>query len=88
MSDIPRKGDIVRNNYAGKGNPNRYLLFLGQGTIKQGNRKWKSYDCIGFNGKRVQFFHDEDNKLEKVGHMEEFDAFIKALQSLKDINLD
>ena len=79
-----KKGDIVRNIYAGKGNPYRYLLYLGKSTIRQGRYRHKGYDCIGYDGGKVQLFREHD-PLVLVGHMAEFDAFISALRKLTDI---
>lgn len=76
-----KKGDIVRNNYAGETNPNRYLMYIGKGQIRQGRYTSKSYDCLNYNGKKVQFFRD-DNQLVVVGHMPEYDAFLAALKRL------
>lgn len=75
------KGDIVMNIFAGKGNPNRYLLYLGKGTCRQGRYRHKVYDCIGYDGRKVQIFREND-PLVVVGHMTEFDDFITALQEL------
>lgn len=80
MADF-RKGDIVRNIYAGKGNPTAHLLYLGKGTCRQGRYSHKVYDCIGFDGKKVQVFREND-PLILVGHMPEFDAFMEALRKL------
>lgn len=79
-----KRGDIVKNLYAGENNPGRYLLYIRKGTIRQGRFTSKSYDCIGFDGTIRQLFAD-DAKLLKVGHMDEFDAFMCALKSLNDI---
>lgn len=78
-----RKGDIVRNIYAGESNPTRYLLYLGKGTCKQGRYSHKAYNCMGFDGTKVQVFR-QDNPLVLVGHMPEYDAFVLALKGLKD----
>lgn len=77
-----KKGDILKNNYAGEENPVRYVMFLKCGTIRQGRYTSKSYDCIGYDGSKVQFFRD-DHQLEVVGHMDEYDAFLVALKKLK-----
>lgn len=82
MADF-RKGDIVCNVFAGKANPNRYLLYLGKSTIRQGRYKSKGYDCLNYDGKKVQLFREHD-PIVFVGHMAEYDAFIKALESLRD----
>lgn len=79
-----RKGDIVRNIYAGKGNPNRYLIYLCKSTIRQGRYRHKGYDCLNYCGEKVQLFRDNE-PLILVGHLKEFDNFISALKSLKDI---
>ncbi len=77
-----RKGDIIINIYAGAGNPNRYLMYVGKGAIRQGRYIHKSYDCITYDGKKAQFFRD-DAQFEVVGHMDEFDSFMAALKRLK-----
>ena len=76
-----KKGDIVQNIFAGKGNPFRYLLYLGKGTCRQGRYSHKVYDCIGYDGKKVQVFR-ENEPLVVVGHIKEFDDFIYALRML------
>ena len=82
MADF-RKGDIVCNVFAGKANPNRYLLYLGKSTIRQGRYKSKGYDCLSYDGKKVQLFREHD-PIVFVGHMAEYDSFMKALAVLKD----
>ncbi len=77
-----RKGDIVRNLYAGEGNPCRYLMYFGKGTVRQGRYTHKTYDCIDYSGEKAHFIRD-DAHFEVVGHMEEFDSFIAALKNLK-----
>lgn len=79
-----KKGDIVKNIYAGEHNPIKYLLYIGKCTIKQGRYKSKGYKCVAFDGRKVQLFRDND-PLVKVGHMNEFDEFTKALKSLLEI---
>lgn len=76
-----RKGDIVMNIFAGRGNPYRYLLYLGKG---QGRYSQKVYDCIGYDGERVRVLRSDD-PLVVVGHMEEFDDFIAALRKLESM---
>jgi len=75
------KGDIVRNIFAGKNNPTAFLLYLGKGTCRQGRYRHKVYNCIGYNGRKVQVFRANE-PLVLVGHMAEFDAFIAALKEL------
>lgn len=82
MADF-RKGDIVQNIFAGKNNPTRFLLYIGKGTCRQGRYTHEVYDCIGYDGKKVQLFRDPDG-LVKVGHLYEFDTFTAALRSLAD----
>lgn len=82
MCDL-RKGDIVNNTYAGENNPTRYLLYIKKGTCRQGRYTHKVYDCIDYEGQKTQIMRDPDG-LVKVGHMEEFDAFMAALRALKD----
>lgn len=83
MEDKLVRGDIVKNNHAGDGNPIKYLLYIGKGTIRQGRYTHKSYDFIGYDGKKVQIFRDGAD-IEKVGHMDEFDSFLFSLKQLKE----
>ena len=82
-----RKGDIVRNVFAGENNPTAHLLYLGKGTCRQGRYSHKVYDCIGYDGTKVQVFR-EDDPLVVVGHMREFDDFIVALRKLADMKTE
>lgn len=86
MADL-QKGDIVMNTFAGKRNPTRFLLYIGKGVCRQGRYSHKVYDCIGYDGQKVQIFRDPDG-LVKVGHMREFDALMAELKALKDRNGD
>lgn len=48
MADF-RKGDIVQNLFAGKTNPNRFLLYIGKGTCSTkrqigGQEQWANLD--------------------------------------------
>lgn len=45
MAELKR-GDIVCNRYAGRGNPHRYLLYLGKSTITQGRYRSRGYTCL------------------------------------------
>lgn len=80
----PSKGDIIRNNHAGENNPYRFLVYSGKGIIKQGRYTHKSYDCIGYDGKKIQIFIDSAD-IEKMGHMREFDDFMDSLARLKEL---
>ena len=82
-----QKGDIVRNIFAGNNNPNAHLLYLGKGSCWQGRHKHKIYNCVNYEGEKVQIFR-ENEPLVVVGHMKEFDNFISALQKLKDMGDD
>lgn len=82
-----QKGDIVRNIFAGKSNPNAYLLYLGKGSCWQGRYKHKIYNCVNYEGEKVQIFR-ENEPLVVVGHMKELDDFVSALQRLKDMGDD
>lgn len=73
-------GDIIVNNHAG--GRNKYLIYLRNGTIRQGRYKHRSYDCLSCDGKTVQLFKDTAD-IEKIGHMKEFDAFVLALKGLE-----
>lgn len=85
MGEEFKKGDIVRNIYAGEHNPKRYMLYIGKCTIKQGKTKSKGYKCIDYDGRKAEIFASND-PLVKVGHMKEFDAFIKALKMMGENN--
>ena len=50
------KGDIVCNKYAGLDNPYRYLMYLGKSTITQGRYRHKGYDCLAYDGHKIQLF--------------------------------
>lgn len=78
-----RRGDIVRNIYAGRVNPTRYLVYLGKSTITQGRYRSRGYSCITYSGEKIQLFRD-NNPLRLVGHMPEFDNFMAALKALGD----
>lgn len=80
MNDF-RKGDIVYNVFTTERNPTHYLLYLGKSTIRQGRYRSKGYDCLAYDGRKVQLFR-EPEPLVYVGHMAEFDAFMKALKNL------
>ena len=82
------KGDIIKNNFAGTGNPIKYLLYLGKGTIKQGRYTHSVYKCLSFEGEKVNLFTEKYTDgipvMTYIGHMDEYDAFIKQLKTLKD----
>lgn len=78
-----KRGDIVCNKFSGPKNPHRYSLYLGKSTITQGRYRSKGYTCLTYDGKKIQLFRDND-PLYRVGHMAEYDSFMKALAVLKD----
>ena len=78
-----KRGDIVCNKFSGTKNPYRYSLYLGKSTITQGRYRSKGYTCLTFDRKKIQLFRDND-PLYRVGHMAEYDSFMKALAELKD----
>ena len=61
MDDL-KKGDIVMNIFAGKRNPTRFLLYICKGTCWQGKYSQKVYNCIGYDGKKVQLFQDPEKE--------------------------
>lgn len=77
-----RKGDIIRNLWAGSKNPTAYLLYIRKSSVKQGRYTMKTYECLDYDGRRVHLYRN-DARLELVGHMEEYDKFIAALKNLK-----
>lgn len=82
------KGDIIKNNFAGDGNPIKYLLYLGKGTIKQGRYTHSVYKCLSFDEEKVNLFTgkytDGIPVMTYIGHMDEYDDFIKQLKTLKE----
>lgn len=82
-----KQGDIVMNIYAGESNPQRYLLYIGKCTIRQGRYTSKGYKCIAHDGDKVELFRDGPfgDTLVKIGHMDEYDAFKNALSKLREL---
>lgn len=80
--DKLRRGDIIRNGWAGENNPNRDLVFLRKSSIKQGRYSHPTYECLTYEGKRLHLFRN-DARIEVIGHMDEFDNFMDALKALK-----
>lgn len=72
-----KKGDILRNGWTSESNPTHLSVFVKCGKV--GNQK--TFDCIGYDGSIVHHCRD-NNKLEIVGHMAEYDAFVDALRKL------
>lgn len=79
-----RKGDIIRNDWAGDNNPQKHLMFLRCGTIKQGRFSHKGYECLAHDGRKVNLYRDSDKNV-LIGHMDEYDKFVLALKKLKNI---
>lgn len=72
-----KKGDILENGWTTEKNPTHLSVFVKCGKI--GNEK--TYDCIGYDGIIVHHCR-ENNKLNVVGHMKEYDDFVSALKTL------
>jgi len=73
-------GDILRNDWAGEGNPQKYTMYLRRGKV--GNQR--TIDCVAYDG-RIAPHCETDNRLVVVGHIKEYDEFIKALSILRSI---
>ena len=72
-----KRGDILENGWTTERNPLHLSVYLKCGKCGCQN----TYDCIGYDGRIVHNCRD-NNKLSVVGHMEEFDKFVKALKNL------
>lgn len=68
------KGDILRNDWAGEINPHRYVMYIS--TMKN------VIKCLAYDGEIVSV-GKHNNKLVVVGHIKEYDDFIRALRKLK-----
>ena len=68
------KGDILRNDWTGEDSPLHYTMYIKRG--KSGSQK--TIDCLSYDGRIVQWC-EYDNRLVVVGHLKEYDDFIKAL---------
>ena len=80
-----KKGDILKNGWAGEGNPCSHMMYLRAGTVRQGRYTHKVFKCIGYDGQIIDQMQN-NHRLEVVGHMPEFDAFRAALKRLKDMS--
>ncbi|PWL54716.1 MAG: hypothetical protein DBY36_01890 [Clostridiales bacterium] len=72
-----KKGDIVKNGWTTEQNPTHLSVFVKCGKV----RNLKTFDCIGYDGGIIHHCMN-DNKLEVVGHMKEYDDFVCALKKL------
>lgn len=63
-------GDIVVNEWAGDGNPQKVLLVVNHG---------KMVTCLSRKGAKVVFRNDKDFRLTKIGELDfcQWDKFIK-----------
>lgn len=68
------KGDIVINNHAGENNPYRRLMYIGSYGCE--------YRAMACDGTILSIIGRD--ALSCVGHMKEYDDFVKALRQLKD----
>ena len=51
--------------------------------LQRGKTRGKEYDCLNYDGKKVQLFREHD-PIVFVGHMAEYDSFMKTLAVLKN----
>lgn len=72
-SERIRCGDILRNDWCSDANPNRYTMYIG--------RDDRFFIGINYKGKRVRHYIDQ-NKIVRVGHIDEYDALISKLRTL------
>ena len=77
------KGDILRNDWAGETNPTLYTMYVKRGKV--GN--CATFDCIAYDG-RIIHHGEQNNRLVVVGHLKEYDEFIKALSKLRSMKQD
>lgn len=73
-----KKGDILRNDWAGDVNPQKYTMYIKRGEVDG----QKTIVCLSYDGRLVHHC-ERDNRLSIVGHIAEYDEFIKALMKLK-----
>ena len=79
-----RPGDILRNDWAGKTNPALYTMYIKRGKVG----KCPTIDCLTYDG-RITHHSIQDNRLVVVGHLKEYDEFIKALSCIrKDVEIE
>lgn len=74
-----KKGDILCNNYAGKSNPYKYIMYVKRGS----NGTEKTIDCLAYDGSIIRL-REFLNQLIVVGHLDEYDKFVRALKTLKN----
>ena len=70
------KGDILRNDWAGENNPQKYVMFV--------RREENLIRCLTYDGKIIGL-GKHNNKLVVVGHIKEYDDFSRSLRKLKDM---
>lgn len=70
-------GDILRNDWASESNPAYYTMYIKRGKVG----KCSTFDCLTYDG-RMMHFGVQDNRLVVVGHLKEYDEFIKALSCI------
>lgn len=78
-----KPGDILRNDWAGENNPQKYTMYLKRGKV--GNQK--TIDCIAADGRMVHHC-ESDNRLVIVGHMDWYDKFKSALSQINEVKWD
>lgn len=73
-----RKGDIVVNVNTSRENIYHHLMYLG--------KVGRCYECLDFEGRKIKLYCTNirgEDTLTVVGHMNEYDTFVKALRLLK-----
>ena len=73
-----RRGDVLRNDWAGEENPYKYTMYIRKGK----HCGHTTIDCLSYDGKIVRH-GEQDNRLVVVGHLKEYDDFICALKNIK-----
>lgn len=73
------KGDILRNDWAGVNNPNKYIMYVRRGE--------NIIHCLTHEGKMIGL-GKHNNKLVVVGHIKEYDDFVRALKKMKEMAKD
>ena len=76
-----RAGDVLRNDWASDTNPQKYTMYLKRGKVCND----KTFQCIAYDG-RICHHSISDNRLEVVGHINEYDAYMAALRRLYEVS--
>lgn len=76
-----RAGDVLRNDWASDDNPQKYTMYLKRGKL--GN--YKTFQCIAYDG-CICHHEISNNRLEVVGHINEYDDYMAALRRLYEVS--